>query len=184
MLEWFKKIEWFDNYYINEAWLVYRESVQCGGITKQKFLKPYANKLRWWYNYILLCEWDKRKNLLLHRLVAIHFLEKIEWKDEINHKDWNKSNNHLENLEWCTRSENNFHKYRVLKVIPSERQKAVISMLYSKPVLQYTLSWEFIREWKSATEAKKNWYWKAIDHCLRWLQKQSHWFIWKYKKQV
>lgn len=46
------------------------------------------------------------KNQYIHRLVAIHFIENPNNKKEVNHIDGNKLNNTLENLEWCTSSEN------------------------------------------------------------------------------
>lgn len=55
------------------------------------------------------------KRFYIHRLVASHFLPKIEGKDFINHKDGDKTNNNVENLEWCTIAENNLHKFRVIK---------------------------------------------------------------------
>lgn len=48
----------------------------------------------------------------LHRLVAETFLPKIDGKDFVNHKDGNKSNNDVSNLEWCTKSENTYHAYK------------------------------------------------------------------------
>lgn len=50
---------------------------------------------------------DKRN----HRLVGEMFLEKIEGKNIINHKDLNKLNNNYKNLEWCTTQENTQHAY-------------------------------------------------------------------------
>lgn len=52
---------------------------------------------------------------LLHRLVATHFLElpKIEDKKQVNHKDGNKSNNHVDNLEWVNAYENAHHAIRI-----------------------------------------------------------------------
>lgn len=52
---------------------------------------------------------NKRKNWILHRLLAIHFLPNPENKPEVNHIDGNKFNNDLSNLEWCTRAENLKH---------------------------------------------------------------------------
>ena len=46
----------------------------------------------------------------IHRLVALHFLEQIEGKDFVNHKDKNRKNNQLSNLEWCTHQENCDHR--------------------------------------------------------------------------
>ena len=52
----------------------------------------------------------KRTSLGIHRLLALAYLEKTEEQTEVNHKDGDKSNNNLSNLEWCTHSENETHK--------------------------------------------------------------------------
>ena len=51
----------------------------------------------------------KCKRFKVHRLVANAFLEGVSGKDCVNHKDGNKWNNSVDNLEWCTRSENSLH---------------------------------------------------------------------------
>ena len=52
----------------------------------------------------------KRKNELVHRLVALHFIDNPEGKPEVDHIDRDKTNNNAENLRWATRSENNLNK--------------------------------------------------------------------------
>lgn len=51
------------------------------------------------------------KNEFAHRIIALCFLDQIPNKDFVNHKDGNKLNNNVNNLEWCDRSENTQHSY-------------------------------------------------------------------------
>lgn len=51
----------------------------------------------------------KVKNFLVHRLVATQYIANPDGKAFVNHKDGNKSNNHVDNLEWSTRNENMAH---------------------------------------------------------------------------
>ncbi|MDT2738042.1 HNH endonuclease [Enterococcus pseudoavium] len=55
---------------------------------------------------------DKQKFFLIHRLVAKYFLEEIESKAYVNHKDGDTHNNNVNNLEWVTQSENQLHAYK------------------------------------------------------------------------
>jgi len=61
------------------------------------------------YCYIGLSIKDKEKVFLIHRLVAISFIPNIHNKPQVNHKDGNKLNNYVKNLEWCTELENKQH---------------------------------------------------------------------------
>lgn len=61
--------------------------------------------------YPMVTLWDGRKShgRTLHRLVAEAYLPKIEGKPHVNHKDSDRTNPKLDNLEWCNRSENMKH---------------------------------------------------------------------------
>lgn len=76
---------------------------------KGKLLKPGIDGSG--YYHVIFCKNKKRKILKVHRLIAIHFVPNPDNKLEINHIDGDKSNNHVNNLEWCTRSENMKHAY-------------------------------------------------------------------------
>lgn len=71
---------------------------------KQKVSKDNCRRVSLWKN-------KKEKTWLVHRLVAMAFLDKPEGKDYINHIDGNRANNCVENLEWCDHKENNNHAF-------------------------------------------------------------------------
>ena len=56
---------------------------------------------------------NSRKTYRWHRLVLEAFIENVEEKSHVNHKNGNKLDNRLENLEWATPSENIIHSYRI-----------------------------------------------------------------------
>lgn len=61
------------------------------------------------YKYVCIQINNKRKNIGIHRLVAEVYLEKVNGKNMINHKNGNKLDNRVENLEWCDKSDNAVH---------------------------------------------------------------------------
>lgn len=78
-----------------------------GRTTKGRVLKPHDNGSG--YYYVSLYLNGKKKNKLIHRLVAECYLENPHNKETVNHKDGDKGNNHVGNLEWLTQRENNAH---------------------------------------------------------------------------
>lgn len=64
------------------------------------------------YLRVCLMKSGKKKNFMVHRLVAKAFVENPNNKTQINHKDGNRFNNKYDNLEWCTPSENVYHAYK------------------------------------------------------------------------
>lgn len=59
-------------------------------------------------------EYEKPTTLHTHRAVAELFLPKVDGKPYINHKDADKTNNRVDNLEWCTAQENSQHAYKAV----------------------------------------------------------------------
>ena len=63
------------------------------------------------YMHVCLCKDNKKKTFSVHRLVATAFIPNVDRKPEVNHKNGNRVDNRVENLEWVTRSENERHAY-------------------------------------------------------------------------
>lgn len=61
------------------------------------------------YERVCLFKMDRRRRYKVHRLVAITFIPNPNNKEQVNHKDGNKRNNSVDNLEWVTNDENMTH---------------------------------------------------------------------------
>lgn len=96
---------------------------------------------RWFVN---LYSNTVRSIMLIHRAVAMAFLDNPDNLPEVNHNDGNPSNNNILNLEWCTSSHNKLHAYRIGLKKPTY-----------KPIIQYSTNWQFIKEHQSLTHAAK-----------------------------
>lgn len=111
-----KKIDGFENYSVSVEGKVRND-------TTMKLLKQCLNNK----GYSMINLWNNNKGhwKTIHRLVAIAFIPNPQDKPCINHVDGNKQNNRVDNLEWCTPSENQLHRSRVLKKtrLPEEALK-------------------------------------------------------------
>ena len=137
---------------------------------KERILKPERNKFG--YLDIGLRKNGEHKKFKVHRLVAIAFIPNPDNLPQINHKDENKENNKVENLEWCDVKYNNIYGTRIQR----------INEKISKPVLQYTKSGEFVRKWKSTQDGQRNlgYAGSSISRCCRGKLKSAYGFVWKY----
>ena len=99
------------------------------------------------------------KQYYVHRLVAETFLPNLDNLTDVNHKDYNKQNNSVENLEWCSRSDNLKHSYNYENRNKNRKHaKELATKNHEKmkiKVTQRTLSGEFVAEYNSMREAEE-----------------------------
>lgn len=79
--------------------------------TRGRIIKQNVNT-RNGYCYVSLSKNGKQKQCRVHRLIATTFLEIDPDRPQVNHIDGDKTNNSVENLEWCTQSENMLHAFK------------------------------------------------------------------------
>jgi hypothetical protein len=107
-----------------------------GKFRKPRYLKQGNHKAG--YKVVIVTNNSKKQvRYLTHRLVAMHFIGNPNNKPTVNHINGIKSDNHINNLEWCTHSENSFHAYRTkLHVKPKIQPPQIIEAIKKrkKPV--------------------------------------------------
>ena len=133
----------------------------------------------------------KHKIFTIHRLVAEAFIPNPDNLPVVNHKDEDKINNCVDNLEWCTQ------KYNVNDGSGIEKQRqqmiGVNHPMYgkfgkehhrSKPIVQFTKDGEFVKNWDCAYDAQRELKYNVshINQVLKNKRKTAYGFIWRYKE--
>lgn len=138
---------------------------------KEKILN--FNKSKRGYLQVCLTKNGKYRTFLVHRLVAKTFLDDYNDKLQVNHKDGNKENNYVGNLEWCTASENVKHAFDTGLKKPN-----------AKKVNQYDMNNNYIKTWDSISlflkENNMNTKGGNISSCCKGKRESAYGYKWKY----
>lgn len=146
-------------------------------LRKGKILKQLTNTFN--YKFVILYKDGKTKHHRVNRLVAQAFIPNPENLPQVNHKDENKSNNRVENLEYCDA------KYNANYGTRNERSSynRINHPLKSKQVLQYTFDGDFVSEYPSMQEAQRQTGINqgCISACCNGKQKTAGGYKWAFK---
>ena len=162
-MEIWKDIEGYEGLYqINSEGIVRNKK---GCIRKSKLKKDG-------YVSITLCKNGEHKTFLVHRLVATAFIPNPNNYTIINHINEDKTDNRVENLEWCSKSYNNTYGTRIEKVFYK----------LSKPVLQFTKDGKLVKKWENTTHIKNELGFSSssINSCCKGRLKTAYGYKWCY----
>lgn len=177
------KWKYIDNSLENEEWreIDYKKIFSENILTDKKYYVSNLGRFKNSYGTIMdnyktnengyIRVYIYKKTIALHRLIAYSFLENPENKEHVNHKDGNKLNNKVENLEWCSNTENQKHKFEI-----------GLGNNFTRKVKQYDLKWNLIKEYDSIVSAAKevNLSKGTIRGVLIKYRKTAGGYIWRY----
>ena len=145
------------------------KSLNYNNTKKEKIIKTLNNR---GYLKVILCKNNECKNFLIHRLVANAFIENPNNYNEINHIDECKTNNIVNNLEWCNR------KYNINYGSGNKRR----GEKHKKPI--YCLETDKIYNSAKQASEELNIKRENIVNVLRGRQKQAKGYTFRYVSQV
>ena len=128
------------------------------------------------YERVVLSTNNIPKLYSIHRLVAMAFIPNPNNYPIVNHKDEDRTNNRVDNLEWCTQKYNVNYGTGIAKRARSQ----------SKKVLQFKPDGTFVKEWKSINDIERITGYSSghISRCCRNIRKTAYGYLWKYKKEI
>lgn len=141
------------------------------------------------YLQIILSNNGKRKTYLVHRLVAKAFIPNPNNLTQVNHKDENKQNNCVDNLEWCDSKYNINYGNGIKKRVRTNVKNGVYDKIgkinkknFSKPINQYTKEGVFIKKWDCIMDIQRELGFdhRQINNCLKHRQKTAKGYVWQY----
>ncbi len=154
-----------------------------GNVMNSKTNKIMKLNSKGGYYHITLKNDKNRKYLLVHRIVALAFIENPENKPEVNHKNKNKLDNNINNLEWVTKKENLQHKSIGLNY-KTNRNKNIFrldsktdSILEEYNSIEDAGIWALNNEFTKTSHNGRN----SISNCLNGLSNKAYGFKWQYK---
>lgn len=165
MQEQWKSIEEASNYEISNLGNVRNK-------TTLQVLKGRITKSGYYQVSIKINETNKFSNRYIHRLVAQYWIDNPENKREVNHKDGNKLNNNINNLEWITSAENQKHRHSIGIIQTSQRR-----------IGKFTKDGKLIAKFnsiKDAADLDNNGIRVSIDNVLQGKRYTLKGFVWKY----
>lgn len=169
--EW-KTIKDFPNYEISTRGNIRTKKYydKRNNLRESKLLSKRTNRVG--YVYVILSNKTiKHKTLTVHRLVAKAFIPNPQNKPQVNHIDGNKQNNTMNNLEWCTASENVKKRYEIGN--DGNNYKAIN---------QYDLNGDYIKTWNKIIdiERKLGFCHQHISSCCKHKLKTAYGYVWEY----
>ena len=146
MEEIWKTIKGFENYKVSNTGKVY-------SLAKNKVMKPWI--ISSGYYAVYLIDREVSKQMLVHRLVALNFIDNPLNKPQVNHIDGDKLNNNVDNLEWTTASENINHN-KVLGRLDTHTAREALNKVQTKAVNQLDIeTGKIIATYNTISEACK-----------------------------
>lgn len=171
----FKIIDNFPNYAISEEGVVINQSTD-------RILTPTVYGPG--YLRVALCKEGKQYQLLVHRLVAMTFIPNPDNLPIVHHIDGDPSNNHINNLKWCSVKENTQQKH----CKPKGPKKAVPPRVIKPLIGQYSKEGELIATYSSIVAAANAVHPGGYSNICNCIHHKPHYntaygYIWEYIEQ-